>query len=88
MQQMKVELVGTTDDPVDPLNIIKRLHRILPFNIREVVPSWRPDRAFKIELSLSTNILLRLKTSAISRNSRTFDGLKKALTKRLIILIE
>ncbi|MDY3124718.1 MAG: glucuronate isomerase [[Actinobacillus] rossii] len=81
MQQMKVELVGTTDDPVDSLEYHQKIAQDPSFNI-EVVPSWRPDRAFKIELPLFNEYIATLeKVSDIE--IRTFDGLKKALTKRL-----
>ncbi len=49
MQQMNVEMVGTTDDPVDSLEYHQQIAEDDTLDIR-VLPSWRPDRAFKIEL--------------------------------------
>lgn len=48
MEQMNVKMVGTTDDPVDSLEHHAALART-NFGVK-VLPSFRPDRAFKIEL--------------------------------------
>ncbi|WP_044470204.1 glucuronate isomerase [Mannheimia massilioguelmaensis] len=81
MQQMNVKLVGTTDDPIDSLEYHKAIAADNTFDI-EVVPSWRPDRAFKIELLLFNDYIEQLgKVTDIEINS--FDTLKQALFKRL-----
>ncbi|MDF5447097.1 glucuronate isomerase, partial [Vibrio parahaemolyticus] len=49
MQQMNVVMAGTTDDPIDSLEHHKAIAEDDTFNVK-VLPSWRPDKAFKIEL--------------------------------------
>ena len=49
LQKMNVVLVGTTDDPLDDLRHHRAIADDTSFNVR-VVPTWRPDRAFKVEL--------------------------------------
>lgn len=81
MQQMNVHLSGTTDDPVDSLKYHKIIAQDPDFNI-DVVPSWRPDRVFKIELPLFNDYIKQLgEVANIEINN--FDNLKKALLKRL-----
>lgn len=81
MQQMNVKLVGTTDDPIDSLEHHKTIAQDNTFDI-EVVPSFRPDRAFKIELPLFNDYIEQLgKAADIEIN--TFDKLKQALLKRI-----
>lgn len=81
MQQMNVKMVGTTDDPIDSLEHHKAIAADNNFDI-EVAPSWRPDRAFKIELPTFADYITRLGVAAdVEINS--FDALLNALDKRL-----
>lgn len=81
MKQMNVKMVGTTDDPIDSLAHHQSIAQDSSFDI-QVRPSWRPDRAFKIDLPEFTDYLPRLEKAAdISISS--FDDLLKALAKRL-----
>ena len=48
LQQMNVHMVGTTDDPIDSLEHHAIIAKDDSFSVA-VLPSWRPDRAFKIE---------------------------------------
>lgn len=48
MQQMNVSMIGTTDDPVDSLVYHRQLAEDDSFAI-DVLPTFRPDRAFKID---------------------------------------
>ncbi|QLB19663.1 glucuronate isomerase [Mannheimia granulomatis] len=81
MKQMNVKLVGTTDDPIDSLIHHKAIAEDSSFDV-EVVPSWRPDRAFKIEHPLFNEYIEKLgKIADVEINS--FDKLKQALLKRL-----
>ncbi len=81
MQQMNVKLSGTTDDPIDSLEYHKIIAEDPNFDV-EVVPSWRPDRAFKIELPLFNDYIKQLSEVA-DIEIDSFDKLKKALLKRL-----
>ena len=47
MRRMKVELICTTDDPIDSLEFHKKI-RDDRFEIK-ILPTWRPDRALQIE---------------------------------------
>lgn len=81
MQQMNVKLVGTTDDPIDSLEHHKAIAEDNNFDI-EVVPSWRPDRAFKIELPLFNDYIKQL-SEVTDIEIDTFNNLKQALLKRI-----
>ncbi len=81
MQQMKVKMVGTTDDPVDSLKHHAVLAQDDSFSIA-VRPSWRPDKAFKIELDGFCDYLSQL-SEVTDIDIRTFGQLLSALEKRL-----
>ncbi|MDU8925574.1 glucuronate isomerase [Pasteurellaceae bacterium LIM206] len=81
MRQMKVKLVGTTDDPIDDLCYHKQIKQDPTFDI-EVVPTFRPDKAVKIELLGFTDYINSL--SAVSGiRIQTFNDLLNALETRL-----
>ncbi|WP_075187097.1 glucuronate isomerase [Teredinibacter haidensis] len=80
MQQMNVKMVGTTDDPIDSLEH----HAALAdthFDIK-VLPSFRPDRAYKIELEGFVDYLQRLGEVCNLEITR-FEHLIDALDQRL-----
>ncbi len=81
MQQMKVRMVGTTDDPVDNLDHHRAIAADTSFDI-SVLPTWRPDLAFKIELDGFADYMIRLGTAA-DTDIRRFADLLDALTLRL-----
>lgn len=81
MQQMNVHMVGTTDDPTDSLEYHQQIAQDDTFNI-EVRPSWRPDRAFKIELDGFVDYMAKLGQSADIEIHR-FRDLLSALESRL-----
>lgn len=81
MQQMNVKMVGTTDDPVDSLQYHKSIADDASFAI-QVKPSWRPDRAFKIELPGFTDYIQQLSTVSGITITR-FAELCQALNIRL-----
>jgi len=81
MQQMNVRMVGTTDDPVDSLEYHRQIAQDDSFDI-EVRPSWRPDRAFKIELNGFPDYIKTLGQSADVDICR-FRDLLTALERRL-----
>lgn len=80
MRQMNVKMVGTTDDPVDSLEHHKALEES-SFDIK-VLPSFRPDRAYKIELPGFGDYMIRLGVVA-DININNFSDVIAALTKRL-----
>ncbi|PHI29331.1 glucuronate isomerase [Budvicia aquatica] len=81
MQQMNVKMVGTTDDPIDSLVHHQAIAKDASFDI-QVRPSWRPDRAFKIDLPGFTDYLPLLEKAADVSISG-FNDLLSALAKRL-----
>lgn len=81
MQQMNVQMVGTTDDPCDPLTYHQRILQDESFNIA-VLPSWRPDKVFKIELAGFSDYLKQLGQVADIEIIR-FADLLSALERRL-----
>lgn len=81
MKQMNVVMAGTTDDPVDSLEHHQSIANDPTFDI-EVAPSWRPDRAFKIELAGFTQYMQQLGAVA-DIEIRRFSDLLSALDSRL-----
>ncbi|MDR1937076.1 MAG: glucuronate isomerase [Tannerellaceae bacterium] len=80
MQRMKVEVVCTTDDPVDSLVWHKAIKES-GFPVK-VLPTWRPDRAMAIDdLTAYNAYIARLEeTSGLAVD--TFDNLLEALQVR------
>lgn len=81
MQQMRVKMVGTTDDPLDDLQHHRKLAQDSSFDVK-VLPSWRPDKAFNIELESFLPWIQRLAQVA-DINVQRFDDLRCALSQRL-----
>jgi glucuronate isomerase len=81
MQQMNVRMVGTTDDPADDLTHHKFLSNDDSFDI-EVTPSWRPDRAFKVD-HVGFNDYLNKLGNAADKTIIRFNDLLDALAQRL-----
>ena len=81
LRRMNVALVGTTDDPCDSLDHHLALKGVAELGFA-VVPSFRPDKAFKIELDGFAAYLERL-SAASGVSIATFDDLVEALTLRL-----
>ncbi|UGA56820.1 glucuronate isomerase [Vibrio sp. VB16] len=81
MKQMNVRMAGTTDDPIDSLEHHAIIAKDDSFDI-EVLPSWRPDKAFKIELEGFAHYMQVLGESA-DTEIRCFDDLLTALSIRL-----
>ncbi|KKZ54209.1 glucuronate isomerase [Haemophilus haemolyticus] len=81
MKKMNVKLVGTTDDPIDSLEYHQTIKNDDSFDI-EVVPSWRPDKVFKIELPPFNDYIAQLSQVA-DIEICSFADLQKALVKRL-----
>ncbi|KEY57150.1 glucuronate isomerase [Serratia sp. DD3] len=81
MKQMNVVMAGTTDDPIHSLEAHKAIADDQSFAI-EVAPSWRPDRAFKIELDGFSAYMAQLGAVADVEITR-FADLLTALERRL-----
>ena len=81
MNQMNVVMAGTTDDPTHSLEHHKAIADDNSCDV-EVTPSWRPDRAFKIELEGFNDYMQKLgEVADVEINS--FADLLTALDRRL-----
>jgi len=80
MRKMNVEVVCTTDDPVDTLEHHKKI-REDGFEIK-VVPAWRPDKAMDIDNVTSYNDYLKKLEEAADATISDFNDLLYALQKR------
>lgn len=81
IRNSNVEVICTTDDPIDSLGWHIKLREIKDLGFK-VLPAWRPDKATNIEKPDFTDYISKL--SDISGiNIKDFDTLKKALLKRL-----
>lgn len=81
MQQMNVKMVGTTDHPIDDVRHHKAIAADGSFNVK-VLPSWRPDKAFNIELATFNDYMAK-QGEVSDTDIRRFSDLQAALTKRL-----
>lgn len=81
MQKMNVKMAGTTDDPIDDLRHHKAIANDNSFTIK-VLPSWRPDKAFNIDLATFVPYMKALGEAA-NVDISDFDSLCNALSKRM-----
>ena len=81
MEKMNVEMVGTTDDPIDSLDAHKQVAEDTSFSIR-MLPSWRPDKAFNIHLAGFNDYIHKLE-AATDVSIHSFTDVCTALGKRL-----
>jgi glucuronate isomerase len=77
---MNVELVGTTDDPADPLDWHARI--AVSDLATRVVPTFRPDAALKVQHPERVRTWARRLSDAAGIAADTFSGLLAALAKR------
>jgi glucuronate isomerase len=80
MRKMNVELVCTTDDPVDSLKHHAKCRKD-GFEIK-VLPTWRPDKAMMVENVKNYNTYLEKLEKAAKISITKFDDLIQALRKR------
>lgn len=81
IRMSNVEIICTTDDPIDSLEWHSRIAGDDSFRTR-VLPAWRPDKAMNIEKDTWPEYIARLsEVSGIKISS--FSELKAALSKRM-----
>jgi glucuronate isomerase len=80
MRKMNVELVCTTDDPIDSLKHHAKCRKD-GFEIK-VLPTWRPDKAMMVENPKSFNDYIEKLEKAARISITKFDDLIQALRKR------
>lgn len=81
LKQMNVRVVGTTDDPVDSLQYHQAIANDKNCPV-EVCPSWRPDKALKIDLP-TFNDYIKTLSEVTDIDIRSFSQLLTALEMRL-----
>lgn len=81
ISQSNVEIICTTDDPIDDLKWHKLLREEKSFTTK-VFPTWRPDKAINIEDKKFSSYIGGL--GDVSHiEIKGFDSLKESLTKRI-----
>ncbi len=80
MKMMNVEVVCTTDDPVDTLEYHKKV-KDEGFEVK-VLPAWRPDKAMAVEHAKSYNEYLDKLSEVSEIEISGFNSLLDALKKR------
>ena len=80
LSKMKVEVVCTTDDPIDTLEYHK-MHRDKG-GVTKMYPTWRPDKAMAVESSEGYNAYIAQLEKAAGMDISSFDELLAALKKR------
>jgi glucuronate isomerase len=81
LQQSKVKMVCTTDDPVDDLSSHQKLAADKSFK-GAMLPTWRPDKAMAVESAERYNQYLDRLEMASGITIKSFDDLMTALNKR------
>jgi glucuronate isomerase len=85
IRKMKVEVVCTTDDPVDNLEHHRKLNN--SFEIK-VLPTFRPDNVIKTEDPAKFKSYIQKLEQASETDVRNFDTLLEALDKRHLFFHE
>ncbi|MDR0680407.1 MAG: glucuronate isomerase [Dysgonamonadaceae bacterium] len=80
MKRYRVEVVCTTDDPVDSLEFHKALKEE-GFEIK-VLPTWRPDKAMAVEVPSAFRTYIEQLSTVSGISIRQFDDLLEALKVR------
>lgn len=80
IRRFNVEVICTTDDPVDDLRYHKQI-AAAPFGT-EVLPTWRPDRAMAIENTDSFREYVAALSEASSIRIRSYRDMQDALQRR------
>lgn len=81
IKKSNVEMIGTTDDPIDDLCWHKKLRDDKTFDVL-VAPSFRPDKAVNIEKIGFVDYIKRL-SDVCGIKIENLDDMKEALSKRL-----
>jgi glucuronate isomerase len=80
LKKMNVELVCTTDDPIDSLEHHIRIKK--EGALLRVIPAWRPDKAMAVDDAVSYNSYIDLLSKASGIDISSYPKLIDALRKR------
>ena len=81
IEKFGVNVICTTDDPVDSLEWHKKIAEDDSFDV-QVLPAWRPDKAMNIEKVTYLDYIAQL-SDVSGIKADTFASLKKALSNRM-----
>jgi glucuronate isomerase len=80
LKMMKVEVVCTTDDPVDSLEFHMKIKKEgAPL---KVIPAWRPDKAMTVENAVSYNAYIDTLAGVSGVEINSYSKLVEALRRR------
>ncbi|MVN92066.1 glucuronate isomerase [Mucilaginibacter aquatilis] len=79
IKKMKVEAIGTTDDPLDNLEFHKQL---AGNNVTKVLPSFRPDKAMNADDAVALNAYIDKLEALTDLSIGDYDTYLTALKKR------
>lgn len=77
-----VEMVGTTDDPIDHLDFHKSLGENNDFSTK-VLPTFRPDKVFQLSKGESFRVYLQKLADVSNVSIHNLDSLLEALDQRI-----
>ena len=80
IKRMNVEVVCTTDDPVDNLEFHKRIKQ-KPFGVK-IIPAFRPDKAMAVENLNEFHVWLKKLESVSSISINSFEKFIEAIRNR------
>ena len=86
IKQSNVEVVCTTDDPIDSLEWHQKIKADETFDV-QVLPTWRPDKAMNIEKVDYLDYIAKLEEVSEMKIS-SFETLCQALEKRLDFFVD
>jgi glucuronate isomerase len=81
LEQSRVEVVCTTDDPTDSLEFHRAIAADRSFSVR-LLPTWRPDKALAIDRPTIFDEWLARLEAVMNRSISTLDSLLEALRER------
>lgn len=84
--ESNVEMLATTDDPIDDLHWHKQIAEDEGFPVK-VLPAWRPDKAVAIEKTDFADYMNKL-SAAAGMEIKRFADVKAALKKRMEFFAE
>jgi len=82
LKKMNVEVVGTTDDPIDSLEYHQKIKKNAAITAL-ILPSFRPDKSFSVEDPVTYLDYLKKLSGASGIEIKSFGTLIQALEKRI-----
>ncbi|WP_422858435.1 glucuronate isomerase [Flagellimonas sp. S174] len=86
LKKMNVDVVATTDDPIDDLRYHAKFQREEP--TLKLLPSFRPDKAYAVEESKEYIDYLTRLSECVDYEIKTYSDLVQALYQRILFFTE